>query len=304
MSGEPAGTAAESRCGYVAIIGRPNVGKSTLLNAIVGQKLSITSRKPQTTRWNLLGIRTGPGFQAIYVDTPGLQERRQNALNRHLNREAGGALASVDVILFVIEALAWTEADRHALCAAAGGQAPVLLVINKIDKIKDRSLLLPFIQDRMREPGFTEIIPVSAQRRENIEELEKTVGRLLPAGPPCFPEDQVTDRGEQFFAAELVREKLTRRLGAELPYQLSVTIEEFRPTAAVTHVHAVVWVESAGQKAIVIGRNGGMLKAVGTEARRDMETLFGRRVNLKTWVKVRKGWTTDSAALKQLGYES
>lgn len=292
------------RCGYVAIAGRPNVGKSTLLNRILGQKLSITSRRPQTTRWNLLGIKTAPTYQILYVDTPGIQNQKLGALSRYMNREAGGMLASADLILLLIEALHCTRADQHALQTTRGLHAPVLLVINKIDKVKDRAQLLPFLSRLAAEHEFAAIIPVSARRNENLDELEKTIVRLLPERPASFPGDQLTDRSERFLAAELIREKLTRRLGAELPYRLSVTTDRFRETDKVAHVHATIWVETSGQKAMVIGRNGSLLKTVGEQARRDMETMFGRHVNLKTWVKIKRGWTADAKALTLLGYDA
>lgn len=305
MTVKPRASKAQTfRCGYVAITGRPNVGKSTLLNRLLGQKLSITSRRPQTTRWNLLGIKTGSGYQAVYVDTPGIQNRSRGALNRFMNKEVGGALASVDLILFLVEALKWTKADAHALQVTTGLSAPVLLVINKIDQVKDRSLLLPFMERLAQMMRFVEIIPVSARRDENLDRLKKAVVKLLPAGPPSFPEDQLSDRNERFFAAEMIREKLTRRLGAEVPYRLSVTIDQFRESGAIVHIHATIWVETSGQKAIVIGRQGRVLKCVGEDARRDMESMFGRRVNLHTWVKVKRGWTADARVLQQLGYNA
>jgi GTP-binding protein Era len=291
------------RCGYAAIAGRPNVGKSTLLNRLMGTKLSITSRKPQTTRWNLLGISTDAGAQIIYVDTPGLQTRYRNALNRYMSREAAGAVRSVDVVLFVVEAVVWTEADAFALKQIADGGAPILLVINKVDRLKRRDVLLPYIEGLRDKAEFVGIIPLSALKGDNIERVRDEVRRRLPEGAPIYPADQLTDRGMSFIAAEIVREKLTRKLGDELPYSLSVTIDEFRAARKITHIAATIWVESESQKAIVIGRGGSVLKSVGEQARREIEPLVEGKVNLKTWVKVKRDWTSSAAALRQFGYK-
>ncbi|HEY7841259.1 MAG TPA: GTPase Era [Gammaproteobacteria bacterium] len=290
------------RCGYAAIAGRPNVGKSTLLNRLVGTKLSITSRKPQTTRWNLLGISTDAAAQVIYVDTPGLQARYRNALNRHMSREAAGAVQSVDVVLFVVEAVVWTEADAFALKQIVEAGVPILLVINKVDRLKRRDVLLPYIETLRGKAEFVGIVPVSALKGDNIEGVRAEVRRNLPEGAPVYPADQLTDRGMSFIAAEIVREKLTRKLGEELPYSLSVTIDEFRVARKITHIAATIWVESESQKAIVIGRGGSVLKSAGEQARREIEKLIEGRVNLKTWVKVKRDWTSSAAALRQFGY--
>jgi GTP-binding protein Era len=297
-----ADTAPAFRCGLVAIVGRPNVGKSTLLNRLIGHKISITSRKPQTTRWNLLGIATGPHHQAVFVDTPGVQGRHRGALNRFMSREVGSALVSVDAVLLVIEALRWTPADEHALGIAASGDAPLVLVINKVDRVRDRKELLPFLQSVSAAADFREIVPVSARSGDNISDLEDCIRGLLPEGPALFPLDQLTDRSERFLAADILREKLTRKLGAELPYRLTVTIDRFMESGTHTRIDATIWVESASQKAIVIGRNGAMLKAAGTEARRDIEKLIGARVFLGTHVRVKRRWSEDEKALAELGY--
>lgn len=296
------GAAPAHRCGYAAIAGRPNVGKSTLLNRLVGAKLSITSRKPQTTRANLLGISNSERGQIIYVDTPGLQERHRNALTRHMGREASGAVASVDVVLFVVEAGVWTEGDDFALRQVKAGGAPLLLVVNKIDRLRRRSELLPYIDSVQRRAEFAAVVPVSALRNDNLDALSGEVLRQLPEGPAMFPADQRTDRESSFLAAEIVREKLTRKLGAELPYALTVAIDELRKARGVMHVGATIWVESEGQKAIVIGRAGAVLKSVGEQARRDLERLFQGKVHLRTWVKVKRDWTASDAALRRLGY--
>lgn len=290
------------RCGYAAIAGRPNVGKSTLLNRLVGMKVSITSRRPQTTRWNVLGINTDDTGQVIYVDTPGMQTRHRNALNRHMGRAASGAVASVDVVLFVVEACTLTEADEFALKQVREGGAPIILLVNKVDRLKRRDALLPFIQELEQRGGFLAIIPLSALKGDNVAALQAEVRRHLPEGPAVYPADQVTDRGMSFIAAEIVREKLTRKLGEELPYSLSVTIDEFRKARQVTHIAATIWVEAESQKAIVIGRGGAVLKSAGEQARRDLEQLVEGKVNLKTWVKVKRDWASSDAALRQLGY--
>lgn len=291
------------RCGYVTIIGRPNVGKSTLLNRLLGQKISITSNKPQTTRWHLAGIETGDDYQAIYIDTPGLQDKYKNAMNRHMTREVMNSLSYVDVLILMIESLQWKDMDRQILKLIADIKAPVILAINKIDKIKNREQLLPFIESISAKWDFSAVLPVSARKNKNINELKKFVNSLLPVSPPLFPDEQLTDRNERFFAAEFIREKLTRKLGDELPYRISVTIEQFVLKENILHIHALVWVEGDSQKSIVIGRNGHILKSVGEQARKDMENMFGHKVFLQTWVKVMKNWTDDIKALKQFGYE-
>jgi len=301
-AGSQAGAAADYRCGYVTLIGRPNVGKSTLLNRLLGQKISITSRRPQTTRWHLLGVATGPRHQALYIDTPGIQTRYADALNRHMHREAVETLERVDLVLFVIEALKWTPADRHVAALLHKTGVPVLLVINKIDKLGDKRELLPFMQRLSAEAGEHEMIPVSARTGENIEQVQARVLDFLPINPPFYPDDAITDRNQRFLAAEFIREKLTRKLGGELPYQLTVTIDEFAEEEDIIRIYAVIWVMSKSQKAIVIGKDGAVLKAVGEQARPEMENLFGKKVYLKTWVKVKRKWTEDESALRQLGY--
>lgn len=290
-------------CGYVSIIGRPNVGKSTLLNRLIGQKISITSKKPQTTRWQLLGIKTTPACQFIFVDTPGLQSRYQDSMNRHMQRETMDSLSCVHAILFVIEALVWTEKEDQILQSISKTGCPVILVVNKIDKVKNKEKLLPFISSLSGKYNFQEIIPASALKHENLGVIEKILIPCMPIAPAEFPEDQLSDRNERFFAAEFIREKLTRLLGAELPYRISVTIDQFDEQGAVLHIAASIWVETENQKKIVIGQNGKILKAVGEQSRKDMEKMFGRKVHLKTWAKIRKKWTADARSLKQLGYD-
>jgi len=290
------------RCGYATILGRPNVGKSTLLNRLLGQKLSITSRRPQTTRWHLSGMESGPAHQVVYVDTPGIQNRYENALNRHMMQEALDAISRVDLVLFVVEALKWNRADEFALRKLSQAHRACLLVINKIDKINDKNKLLPYIACSREKFDFLEIIPVSARTGGNLEDLHAAVVKYLPEAPPMFPCDQLTDRSERFLAAEFVREKLTRKLGSELPYRLTVMTDEFREEENLIRIHATIWVETAGQKTIVIGKNGHTLKSAGEQARHEMEKLFGKRVYLNTWVKVKREWTEQESALRQLGY--
>lgn len=301
MDNEP-GDNPDFRCGHVTILGRPNVGKSTLLNRLLGQKISITSRKPQTTRWHLLGVESGPQYQIIYIDTPGIQNRYDNALNRHMMQEALDTIGRVELVLFVVEALKWNRADEFALEKIEQFRIPCLLVINKIDKVGDKKELLPYITRLQERFDFLEIIPVSAKTGKNTEELHSVVVKNIPFGPPAFPEDQLTDRSERFLAAEFIREKLTRKLGSELPYRISVTTDEFREEENLTRIHATIWVESAGQKAIVIGKAGQILKSAGEQARQDMENLFQKKVYLNTWVKVKRKWTQEESALRQLGY--
>ena len=291
------------RCGYVTIIGRPNVGKSTLLNRLLKQKLSITSRKPQTTRWHLLGIKTDNHHQVIYVDTPGIQTKYKNALNRRMSREALDALAQVDVVVFVLEALKWTDTDQYIFDLIKDRKLPTIILINKIDKIKNKEALLPFIQELSGKLDEKEnIIPVSAKTGVNLEAFEKKVELFLPVNSPLFPSDQISDRNERFFVSEFIREKLFKKLGDELPYNLAVTIDNFKEVENLVSIHAIIWVGSASQKAIVIGKDGKLLKSIGEEARKDIENFLGKKVFLKTWVKVKKQWTENENALKQLGY--
>jgi len=290
------------RCGYTALIGRPNTGKSTLLNRMLGQKISITSRRPQTTRHRVLGIKTTDSAQLIYVDTPGIHEYEGRAMNRHLNRAAGSVLMDVDVIVFLVDGLRWTADDELVLSKLATVKCPVILAVNKIDQLEDREVLLPGLQALASKREFREIIPISAKRGDNVPALESCIESLLPVSPPFFPEDQVTDRSERFMVAELVREKLFRKLAKELPYGLTVEIESFKREQRITHIHALIWVERASQKSIVIGKQGRLLKDVGQEARRDIESLLGCKVNLKLWVKVKEGWADDERALRSLGY--
>ena len=291
------------RCGTVALAGRPNVGKSTLLNALIGFRLSIISPRPQTTRHRILGINTTEAGQIMYVDTPGLHRGAKRAMNRSLNRAVRSAISEVELAVQVIEAGRWTDEDEALYAALAEQKLPRLLVINKVDLSKDKTALLPFVAELGSTHHFDAIHYVSALKRKGLEQLQRDILSRLPVRPPVFGEDEITDRSERFLAAEMVREQLMLRLDQELPYATTVEIEQFndRPDG-VAEIHAVIWVERDGQKAIVIGQGGAQLKAVGSAARRHMERMFERKVFLKLWVKVREGWVDDEAMLKKLGY--
>ena len=291
-----------TRCGYIAVMGRPNVGKSTLINRILGQKLNITSRKPQTTRHNVLGIKTEGDTQAIYVDTPGLHKEQKKAINRLMNRSAESVINDVDAIVFVVDATQWQEGDEHALEKVKQESFPVFLVINKIDKLEDKAMLLPYIEKISQRFDFKEIIPLCALSGVAVDSLEKTLYQALPENPFFFDEEQITDKTERFLAAEIIREKLMRQLGNELPYELTVEIESFKEEEKTIHINALVLVERDSQKSIVIGKQGQRLKSVGTEARKDMERLLHKKVMLTIWVKVKQGWSDDERALRSLGY--
>ena len=290
------------RCGFIALLGRPNVGKSTLMNHLLGQKLSITSRKPQTTRHQVLGIHTLDKDQMIFVDTPGIHTEEPRALNRHMNREATTALRDVDVVVFVVERDLWNEGDAHVLEKLSHLECPVILVINKVDRMADPDQLLPHIQWLSEQYPFTEIVPVSALRSRNLDRLEQTIRGYLPEGSHHFESDELTNRSSRFLASELIREKITRQLGAELPYTMAVEIEAFEQEGRVLHINGLILVETKGQKKIVIGEQGARLRQIGKEAREDMEALFDQKVMLRLWVKVRKGWADDERALRSLGY--
>ena len=295
------------RTGYLAVVGRPNVGKSTLVNRLVGARVSITSKKAQTTRHRIHGVLTKDGCQYIFVDTPGFQTAHRNALNRLMNRNVSQSLIDVDIVLFVIDAGRWGP-DEASLLPQLPRERPVLLVINKIDRLADKTRLLPFIQKVSGEFPFAEILPISAESGAGIDDLLKTTAKFLPIAPPVFGEDDITDRPERFLAAELLREKLFRNLGEELPYGIAVEIEKFDTEVSngqeLRRIHAAVIVDKEAHKAIVIGKGGERLKRVSTDARKDMERLFGGKVWLETWVKVKSGWADDERALRSLGYES
>ena len=292
------------KCGYIAIIGRPNVGKSTLLNRILGMKLSITSRKPQTTRHQILGVKTTDTCQSIYVDTPGIHSGGKKAINRYMNKAASSVIHDVDVILFLVQSLKWTDEDQMVLNKLENVDVPVILVVNKTDAVEKKDEMLPYLQEISQKYDFQRIIPISAKNGTNVDELETLIEELLPENQPFFSEDQVTDRSERFLVAELIREKLVRELGKELPYQTTVEIERYKEKENITEIHAVILVETKGQKAIIIGNKGMRLKSIGTKARKDMEKLIDRKVFLQLWVKVKEGWSDSESALRSLGYDS
>ncbi len=291
------------KSGYIAIIGRPNVGKSTLINRFLGLKLCITSRRPQTTRHRILGIKTQADCQLIYVDTPGLHLDDKKAMNRYMNRAAAASIDDVDVILFVVEEMQWTEEDEKVLQRLERqAHSPVILVINKVDKVADKDSLLPYIKDLSQRFDFTSVVPVSARKGQNVTHLEQEIKKWLPEGEQIFPDDQLTDRSSRFLAAELIREQLFRHLGQELPYSITVDIEQFEEQQHVYRISAVIYVERSGQKNIVIGKKGALLKSVGQASRLEMEELFGKKIFLNLWVKVREGWGDNERMLKNLGY--
>jgi GTP-binding protein Era len=292
------------RCGFVALAGRPNVGKSTLINAMVGFRLSIVSPRPQTTRHRILGIATRPAGQILYVDTPGMHRGAKRAMNRSINRTARSAMSDVDVGVQVIEAGRWTDEDLAVYEVLSEQDAPRILVINKVDLKKDKSALLPFVAELTAKHSFDEIHYVSALKNKGLEDLERSILAKLPVNAAIYGEDEVTDRSERFLASEMVREQLMRRLDQELPYATTVEIEQFVDREdGIAEIHAIIWVERDGQKAIVIGNGGAQLKAIGMSARKAMEGVFERKVFLKLWVKVREGWADDENALRKFGYE-
>lgn len=290
-------------CGFVAIVGRPNVGKSTLLNHLLQQKISITSRKPQTTRHNVLGIKTHADTQVIFVDTPGIHSNQDKAINRYMNRSANSATKDVDAIVFVLDRTAWTPEDELVLKQIQNAHKKTIVVINKVDKLEDKSVLIPFLEHLQSLIKPAAIIPLCALKQTDLIPLENEIKKFIPVGEFFYPEDQITDRSSRFMAAELVREKIMRQLGAELPYQVTVEIEEFKQEEKVIHISALILVEREGQKRIIIGDKGSRLKSIGQAARIDMEAMFESKIMLKLWVKVKAGWSDDDRALRSLGYD-
>ena len=295
-------TTEQTYCGYVAIVGRPNVGKSTLLNHILGQKLCITSRKPQTTRHTLLGIKTKDNIQVIFVDTPGIHTNQERAINRVMNRSAASVIADVDLVIFVVDRFEWSEADEYVAKYLSNNQVAVIVAVNKVDMIEDKDALLPHLKFLASKVNAAEFIPLSALRKTNLDELEVKIQTYIPQKMHLYPEDQITDRSERFLAAEIVREKITRQLGAEVPYQVTVEIEQFRVEGKMTYIDALILVERDGQKKIIIGTKGERIKKIGEQARADIESLLDSKVMLRTWVKIRSGWSDDERALRSLGY--
>ena len=294
----------EHRCGLVAVIGRPNVGKSTLINAVMGRKVSIVTAKPQTTRHRILAVYTGDEAQIVFVDTPGLHRKAGKAMNRLMNRTAAHALADADVVLFVSDATRWTEEDDDVLKRLQKIGTPVVAVINKIDRLQPREKLLEVIAHLAARREFAEIIPISALRQDNLEELMAMLPQYLPESPPLFPEDMHTDRSREFHAAEVIREKLTLMLHQELPYGLTVQVERYLEDDAGVSINAIIWVERESQKGIVVGKGGAGLKRVGRAARLELKEQLGRSVHLELWVKVKSNWADSEQDLANLGYES
>ena len=290
-------------CGFVAIVGRPNVGKSTLLNELLGQKISITSRKPQTTRHRIMGIHTEGPYQAIYVDTPGLHIEEKRAINRLMNRAASSSIGDVELVIFVVEGTHWTPDDEMVVNKLRDLKSPVLLAINKIDNVTDKSKLLPHLQFLSEQMNFVDIVPISAEKGTNVDTIAALVRKRLPEAVHHFPEDYITDRSQRFMASEIIREKLMRFLGEELPYSVTVEIERFVSNERGGYdINGLILVEREGQKKMVIGNKGSRIKTIGTESRIDMERLFDARVHLELWVKVKAGWADDERALRSLGY--
>ncbi|AXO17950.1 TPA: GTPase Era [Providencia stuartii] len=290
-------------CGFVAIVGRPNVGKSTLLNQLLGQKVSITSRKPQTTRHRIMGIHTEDEYQIIYVDTPGLHIEEKRAINRLMNRAASSSIGDVELVIFVVEGTNWTDDDEMVLNKLKGLRCPVILAINKIDNVTDKTVLLPHIGFVSQKMNFLDVVPISAEKGKGVDTIAKIVKQHIPEAEHHFPEDYITDRSQRFMASEIIREKLMRFLGDELPYSVTVEIEQFKMMEREGyHINGLILVEREGQKKMVIGNKGSKLKTIGTEARIDMEKLFDTKVHLELWVKVKAGWADDERALRSLGY--
>jgi len=291
-------------CGFIAIVGRPNVGKSTLLNHILGQKISITSRKPQTTRHRIMGVETEGDYQAIFVDTPGLHIEEKRAINRLMNRAANSSLSDVNLVFFLVDGTHWTEDDEMVLNKLKKTNFPVVLCINKVDNVQDRTNVMQHMMEVSKKMDFIDVVPISAKQGKNIDVLRKHVREHLPKATHHFPEEYVTDRSQRFMASEIIREKLMRFTGDELPYSVTVEIERFdyNPDNDGFHINALILVERTGQKKMVIGKAGEKIKTIGREARLDMEELFGRKVYLETWVKVKSGWADDERALRSLGY--
>jgi GTP-binding protein Era len=302
MSGSE-GQQQEFRFGYAALVGRPNVGKSTLLNRILGQKLSIVTAKPQTTRQRIAGIRTTEKGQVVYLDTPGIHKSTGRALNRYMNRVAHATFRDVDVVLLLVEADRWTRQDRMIAKSLKQVDVPVYLVINKIDTLPDRKSLLAYVAEKILPEEYGEVLMISATRGDGVEDLEEKVMQTLPFSRPYYDEDQITDRSERFLASELVREALTERLHQELPYALTVEIDNFKREDGMLRIGDIIWVERESQKQIAIGKGGKVLKQVGSQARRAMEELFEEKVFLQTWVKVSKDWTRSERTLERMGYD-
>jgi GTP-binding protein Era len=294
---------ADFHCGFAALVGRPNVGKSTLLNALVGQKLSIVTPRPQTTRHRIIGLAQLPRAQIAFVDTPGLHSQARRALNKAMNRTAAAALDEADLVVLVVEALVWNAEDELVLKRIARGGRPVLAAVNKVDRVKPRERLLPYLAELDARHGFLGLVPVSALKEKNLDDLRNSIAAHLPLSPPLFPDGELTDRGLEFRIAEMIREKLTLELNQEVPYGIAVEVEKLAEEDGQLTVDAAIWVDRDGQKPIVIGAKGARLKRVGTSARLALNGLLGRRLHLNLWVKVRENWADNARALRELGLE-
>ena len=291
-----------NKSGYVSIVGKTNAGKSTLLNNILGQKIAITSRKPQTTRHRFLGIKTKNENQIIFVDTPGFHAGQKRALNRYMNKVASNAMRGVDIVLYVVDSLKWAEDDQSRV-QSVSEETVTILVINKIDKLEQKNLLLPYIKDRSDDDIFSHIIPISALKNIGIEDLVNSICEKLPKGEHLYPEDQITDISEKFLSSEVIREKCINRLGDELPYRISVSIEKFSQSKGIIHIDSIIFVEKQSQKGMLIGQSGSNLKAIGTASRKELEKLLDSKIMLKTWVKVKSGWSDNESLLPAMGYD-
>ena len=291
-----------NKSGYVSIVGKTNAGKSTLLNNILGQKIAITSRKPQTTRHRFLGIKTKNENQIIFVDTPGFHTGQKRALNRYMNKVASNAMRGVDIVLYVVDSLKWAEDDQSRV-QSVSEETVTILVINKIDKLEQKNLLLPYIKDRSDDDIFSHIIPISALKNIGIEDLVNSICEKLPKGEHLYPEDQITDISEKFLSSEVIREKCINRLGDELPYRISVSIEKFSQSKGIIHIDSIIFVEKQSQKGMLIGQSGSNLKAIGTASRKELEKLLDSKIMLKTWVKVKSGWSDNESLLPAMGYD-
>jgi len=292
----------KTKSGYVSIVGKTNAGKSTLLNNILGQKIAITSRKPQTTRHRFLGIRTDNENQIIFVDTPGFHSGQKRALNRYMNKVASNAMRGVDIVLYVLDKLNWSEDDLSRV-QSISKETSIILIINKVDKLEDKGSLLPFIDNLSKDNLFSHIVPVSALKDLGVENLVRVIHEQLPEGGHLYPEDQVTDISEKFLASEIVRENCINRLGDELPYRITVSIERFNQLKDIIHIDSVIYVEKQSQKGMLIGQSGSMLKSIGTASRKELEKLLDSKVMLKTWVKVKNNWSDNESLLPSMGYD-
>ena len=291
-----------TKSGYVSIVGKTNAGKSTLLNNFLGQKIAITSRKPQTTRHRFLGIKTINQSQIIFVDTPGFHTGQKRALNLHMNKIAINSMKGVDIVLYVIDGLKWNAEDQVKVESIPGDTIKIL-IINKIDKLNDKNILLPFIEELNRQNSFDSIVPISALKNLGVDDLLRLIEENLPEGEHLYPKNQITNISEKFLASEIIREKCINRIGDELPYRISVAIENFNELENITHINSVIYVEKESQKGMLIGQSGSMLKSIGTSSRKELENLLDTKVMLKTWVKVKKGWSDNEALLPSLGYD-